>query len=58
MGAFVAPAGTVTVKDPNAGVEWLEAATLPNFTENPLTLKLAPVTVTLVPTGPKPGENP
>lgn len=57
-GALVAPEGTTTIS-------WLKltplgaaAGTPPNFTDGVPTLKFAPVMVTLVPTGPKPGVKP
>src|SRR6266403_1283347 len=58
IGPVVAPGGTTAVSWPKETPLMLVAATPWKRTTGVPTLKLAPVMVTLPPTGPAPGENP
>src|SRR5437870_1558688 len=58
MGPVVAPAGTTAVSWPKETPLTLVEATLWKRTTGVPALKLAPVIVTLLPTGPAPGEKP
>src|ERR1041385_6544442 len=57
IGPVVEPAGTVTLTEPKEGVE-KDAVTPLNLTEDNPSFRFAPLMVTIVPAGPKCGENP